>query len=166
MTGVTKQAGSGHGAAAVVGYLAGDTSSSIDFGDIVKEIFTIWDGTPNWWRHTGRDYLFFKVASFFAAQVCGCHLAVNHSFSMILGSQETLDQRRFHAPKIIEKRRVSSELSLGKEHHVEGILKSGFFVILQIYNRKSYCKKKTELLKKGSWGWPVWCPISYVHEYM
>ena len=49
---------------------------------------------------------------------------------MILDSQETLHQRRYHAPKIIEKRQASSELSPGKEHHVERILENGFCVIL------------------------------------
>ena len=42
---------------------------------------------------------------------------------MILDSQETLDQRRSHAPKIIEKRRAILELCPLKDHHVEGILK-------------------------------------------
>ena len=55
-----------------------------------------------------------------------------------------------------------SELLPGKEHHVEGILKSGFWVLLLIYNRKSYCKKHDFFLKNGTWGWPVWCPISYI----
>mgnify|MGYP004306079783 CR=1 FL=1 len=77
---------------------------------------------------------------------------------MILDARKTPAQRRYNAPKIIQNPSASSEPWPCKEHHVEGIFKSGKFI--SFYRNPCY-KKKALLLKKGSWGSPISCPISY-----
>ena len=75
---------------------------------------------------------------FFHAHVCVCHFSIAARFLIILGALKRRAQRRFDASKIIRKLAASSELSPSKELHVEGILKSRFWMILQIYYRESY----------------------------
>ena len=78
---------------------------------------------------------------YFRVYIRPCSLIVNHPFVMILGPLKARAQRCSNAPKFIKNYRVSSELWTLKEHHVEGILKSGLIVIFTDYYRKSYCKK-------------------------
>ena len=88
---------------------------------------------------------FLKVIEFFFhAHVCGCHITVNHTFFMILDAGETPAQRRFNAPKIIENPSASSEPRADKEHHVEGIFKSGKFISFY----RNPCYKKRHFFKK------------------
>ncbi len=57
---------------------------------------------------------------------------------MILNARKTPAQRRYNAPKIIQNRSASSELWLGKEHHVGEILKSE--EIISSYRNPCYTK--------------------------
>ena len=92
----------------------------------------------------GTKLHFFKVIDFFHAHVCGCHITVNHTFFMILDARETPAQRRFNAPKIIENPSASSEPRADKEHHVEGIFKSGKFI--SFYRNPCYKKNGLPVL--------------------
>ena len=107
------------------------------------------------------NYLFFNISLFFLAQVCSCHFTVAASFLMILGALKTSAQRRFHVPKIIHKLAATAELWLAKEHHVEGILRSAKSPKISKLQLQTWARKKEKCLKKGSWGSPIWCPISY-----
>ena len=63
---------------------------------------------------------------------------------MILDARKTSAQRRSNASKIIKNPSASSEPWLCKEHHVEGISKSG--KLISFY--RNPCYKKNLLLKK------------------
>ena len=65
-------------------------------------------------------------------------ITVNHTFLMVLDARQTPAQRRFNAPKIIQNPSASSEPRADKEHHVEGIFKSGKFI--SFYRNPCYKK--------------------------
>ena len=92
----------------------------------------------------GQASFFLKIMPFFVSHVCGCHLAVNRTFLMILDAQKTLDHCRHNALKIIEKRRAISELWLSQYRKVKYFPQGN--KITSFY--RNLCYKKVMFFKK------------------